>query len=65
VPRTKPEDLAYDPHGPLPDLRGPFRDGFRAAMADGPGRSVRNGTSEPTLRAAITWNGGDTLGPDR
>ena len=35
------------------------------AMADGSVRVVyKNGPSEATLRAAITRNGGDTLGPD-
>jgi hypothetical protein len=46
VPWTKPEELAYDPDGPLPDLRGLFRDGFRAAMGDGSVCFVRRGTSE-------------------
>ncbi len=64
VPWTKPEDLAYDPDGPLPDLRSLFRDGFRAGLGDGSMQWVRKGTSEATLRAAITRNGGDKLGPD-
>jgi hypothetical protein len=64
VPWTKPEDLVYDPDGPLPELRCLFNDGFRARMADCAGRFVRKGTSEAALRAAITRNAGDTLGPD-
>jgi hypothetical protein len=64
VPWTKPEDLAYDPGGPLPDLRCLFKDGFRACMADCSRRWVRKDISEATLRAAITRNGGDILGPD-
>jgi hypothetical protein len=32
VPWTKPEDLTYDPAGPLPELRCIFKDGFRAQM---------------------------------
>jgi hypothetical protein len=64
VPWTKPEDLAFDPTGPLPDLRCLFKDGFRACMADCARRWVRKDISEATLRAAITRNGGDTLGPD-
>jgi uncharacterized protein DUF1559 len=64
VPWTKPDDLVYDPDGPLPELRCLFQDGFRARTADGSGRFVRKGTSEATLRAAITRNGGDRLGPD-
>src|SRR5207248_7805224 len=35
VPWTKPENLTYDPDGPLPDLRGIFPDAFRARMGDG------------------------------
>jgi hypothetical protein len=64
VPWTKAEDLPYDPGKPLPDLRCLFHDGFRARMADASGRWVPRGVSERTLRAAITRNGNDTLGPD-
>jgi hypothetical protein len=64
VPWTKPDDLAYEPAGPLPDLRCLFKDGFRACMADCSRQWVRKDISEATLRAAITRNGGDTLGED-
>jgi len=66
VPWTKPEDLEYDPDGPLPDLQGIFDDGFWACMVDGPNirRWIKKGTSEATLRALITRNGGDRPGPD-
>lgn len=64
VPWTKPEDLPYDPDQPLPDLRSPFRGGFRVNMADGSMRWVSRDVSERTLRAAITRNGGEQLGPD-
>ena len=64
VPWTKPQDLSYDPDGPLPDLRSIFKDGFRARMADGSARWVPRDASEKTLRAAITRNGGEKLGPD-
>jgi hypothetical protein len=64
VPWTKPEDLSYDPDGPLPDLRGLFHDGFRACLADCSLHFVRKGTSESVLRAAITRNGGEALPPD-
>jgi hypothetical protein len=59
VPWTKPDDLPFDPDGPLPDLRGLFSDIFRAGMADGSVRYIPTTTSEATLRAAITRNGGD------
>jgi hypothetical protein len=64
VPWTRPEDLAYDPAGPLPDLRGLFRDIWRVGLADGSVHHLRQDISQVTLRAAITRNGGDTLGPD-
>jgi hypothetical protein len=65
VPWTRPEDLPYDPDGPLPDLRGLFHDGFRACMADDSLRFIRKGTSEATLRGLITRNGGEETDPDR
>jgi hypothetical protein len=64
VPWTRPEDLPYDAGKPLPRLGGLFKDTFRAALADGSVRSLRRETSEETLRAAITRNGGDKPGPD-
>jgi len=64
VPWTKPDDLIYDPDGPLPDLTCLFKDGFRAGLGDGSMRFVRKETSEATLRAAITRNGGENLGDD-
>jgi hypothetical protein len=64
VPWTRPEDLAYDPEEPLPDLRCLFKDGFRACMADGSRQWIRKKISEATLRAVITRNGDDTPGPD-
>ena len=57
VPWTKPEDLEFDPDGPLPDMTCLFSDMFRACMADGSVRHVPKETSEATLRAAITRNG--------
>jgi hypothetical protein len=64
VPWTKPEDLCYDPDGPLPELQCLFKDGFRAVMADSSRHWVSIQTSESTLRAAITRNDGTPLGPD-
>jgi hypothetical protein len=65
VPWTKPEDLTYAPDRPLPDLRGPFRDGIRVSFADGHTEFIRAGTDEATLRAMITRNGDETFSPDR
>lgn len=64
VPWTQPEDLPYAAEQPLPELSCLFRAGFRATMADRSIQFVRKETSAATLRAAITRNGGDTLGPD-
>jgi hypothetical protein len=64
VPWTKPAELPFDPGGPLPDLPSLFPDGFRVGLAGGPVRWVPRETSEATLRAAITRNGGDEPGPD-
>jgi len=63
VPWTKPEDLRYDPDGPLPDLRGIFKNGFRACMANGSHRWVGKETDEADLRAAITRNGNEKFSP--
>ncbi len=60
MPWTKPEDLVYDPEGPLPELTCIFRDGFRAAWADGSTAWVPKTASEASLRAAITRNGGES-----
>jgi hypothetical protein len=65
VPWTKPADLAYSPDHPLPKFGGILRDGpFRAALADGSVRNVGPEVREATLRAAITRNGKDELGPE-
>jgi hypothetical protein len=60
VPWTKTDDFIYDPSGPLPELKGGFRDHFRAVFVDG---SVMHQISyrlnPKTLRAAITRNGGE------
>jgi hypothetical protein len=60
VPWTKPQDIPFDPAGPLPPLRGLFKDGFRACTADGARCFIRYDTPEDVLRAAITRNGGES-----
>jgi hypothetical protein len=59
VPWTKPEDLPYDPDGPLPDLPCLFKDSIRAAFADGSEHSIKAGIHPEVLRALITRNGND------
>jgi hypothetical protein len=56
VPWTKPQDIAFSPDGPPPELRCLFKDGFRACMADGTRRWFAR---EAAHRAAITRNGDD------
>jgi hypothetical protein len=61
VPWTKPQDLPSDPDKPLPKLGMPRADGFLALFADGSVRYIRKTTKEKTLRALITWNGGESI----
>jgi hypothetical protein len=64
VPWTKPEDIPFAPDQPLPKLVALREDGFYLVLADGHLRFIGKNTSEATLRAAITRNGHDRLGPD-
>jgi hypothetical protein len=61
VPWTKPEDIAYDPNEPLPELCTLFKYRFRARFADAHGYHFRKSTPEATLRALITRNGGERI----
>jgi hypothetical protein len=63
VPWTKPEDLRFDPKGPLPPLGGRFLKGFTAAFADGHTALVPRDTPEKTLKALITRDGGENVPP--
>ncbi len=63
-PWTAPVDISYDPDKPLPAFGDPAKDHFLVAMADASVRTVSRSVSEKTLRAAITRNGGDNIGPD-
>jgi Protein of unknown function (DUF1559) len=62
VPWTKPEDLIYDPHGPLPELKGIFKDEIRIGFASGGVTHIKSNIKEANLRAAITRNGGEKIG---
>jgi hypothetical protein len=64
VPWTKPQDLIYQPDGPLPPLNGLFKEYFRAAFADAHGEHIHKTVSEATLRAIITRNGGESVSRD-
>jgi hypothetical protein len=65
VPWTKPADLPYSPDSPIPPLGALSPKYFLVAMADSSVRTVyKEQVTEATLRAAITRNGGEILGPD-
>ena len=51
---TKPEDIPYDPNGPLPRMGGVWPDIMRAAMADGSRMKFQKPFNEAELRAMIT-----------
>lgn len=59
VPWSAPLDLPFDPAGPLPELKGLFKDIIRVGMADGSRRDIKCPVDEAALRAAITRNGDD------
>jgi hypothetical protein len=60
VPWTKPEDLPYDPHKPLPRL-GVSSEGFCAAFADLGIWFIHRDFDETAFRAAITPQGAETF----
>jgi hypothetical protein len=61
VPWTKPEELTYDPKGPIPPLAGVYRDLFMVGLLDCSIKSVSRSVKEEHLRAAITAAGGEVL----
>jgi hypothetical protein len=62
---TQPEDIDADNGMPLlPRLDRKFRAGTIAALGDGSVRVIRPAVSEATLRAALSVDGGEVLGPD-
>jgi hypothetical protein len=64
VPWTKPEVMIYNPKGPIPALSYYFNGVTQVGMGDGSVRQIKKSISEKTLRAAITMDGGEMLGPD-
>lgn len=62
VPWTKPDELQYDPAGPLPPLGGHQQGHYSVLMADGNVRLILSDTlPESTLRALITRNGEEMI----
>jgi hypothetical protein len=65
VPWTKPADIPYDEKKDLPDFGKAFDHKPCAAMLDGSVRVLdTKKISMATLKAAVTPNGGEILGPD-
>lgn len=54
VPWTRPDELPYDPKGPLPRLGGPFGGDFNALFADGSVHLIPRAAPERLVRALIT-----------
>jgi prepilin-type processing-associated H-X9-DG protein len=65
IPWTKPEDIPFDPNGPLPDLGGFWPDGFNAAFGDGSVRSLKKSINPKVLKALITKDGGEVISSDQ
>ena len=61
VPWTKPEDIPFDPMKPLPPLGGLTSNGFNVAFADGSVRFIPQNTPEASLKAMITFAGGEVV----
>jgi hypothetical protein len=61
IPWTKPEDIPFDPNGPLPELGGFDPRVFNAAFADGSVRTISNMINPRVLKALITRAGGEVV----
>jgi hypothetical protein len=61
VPWTKPEDIPYAGDQPVDNPGKIWPSAFCVGMADGSTRTVSNETSEATLRALITRDGGEVV----
>jgi hypothetical protein len=59
VPWTKPADLVYDPHKPLPKLGGMFGGDFHILLGDGVVYYVKKGYNQKVMRALVTQVGGE------
>jgi hypothetical protein len=65
VPWTSPDELVYNPKGPLPRLgNSPTGSTFLAAFVDGSVRTLSTSIAERTLRALITRAGDEMVNPD-
>ncbi len=60
VPWTKPDDLDFDPNGPLPELL--FLNGIsNVAFCDGSVRALQKSIEPKVLKALITRSGGEVI----
>jgi hypothetical protein len=62
--RPETEDFQYEPSKPLPKLGAFWTSGTAALMGDATVQFLKKDISEQTLRALITRNGNDVVGPD-
>jgi hypothetical protein len=65
VPWTKPEDIAFDPNAPMPELGGFTPDGFNALFGDGSVRYIKKSINPMTLKCLITRDGGEVVSSDQ
>jgi Protein of unknown function (DUF1559)/BlaR1 peptidase M56 len=64
VPWTKPEDIPFDPNGPVPELGNVSPNGFDAAFADGSVRFISKRVNPNVLKALLTRSGGEVISSD-
>jgi hypothetical protein len=64
VPWTKPEELDYNPNGPLPPLGLPGRKGILVLMADGHVCTVRRDLDPTHWHRAIQYADGQKPGDE-
>jgi hypothetical protein len=64
VPWAKPQDLEFNPSGPLPRFGGGHSDAFVALFADGSTKTIPMKTEERVIRALITRNGNEVVPTD-
>lgn len=64
IPWTKPEDIPFDPRGPLPQIGGFTPDGFNALFGDGSVRYIKKSVKPEVLKALITRSGGEVINSD-
>jgi prepilin-type processing-associated H-X9-DG protein len=57
VPWTKPEDLPYNPDGPMPKVGGLVGNGFHVIFADGHVRWIQAEEQESALRTLVNRDG--------